>query len=193
MNKKIFQTLLDNNYSYITIFGTSLLVIFTTDFESALWMVIIISIMILLSSILVFLLSKIVSKKWLVFFILIINGAIISLMEIFLKSYLYNVIRSIGLYLPILVANGLVMIYNYQFVYKEKIKTIMIGNIIIIGLLFIIACLLTLSRYVLSLIIPAVNSTIGGMMLVGLILGIFQSLKIWIIENKKKGKVINNE
>lgn len=193
MNKKIFQTLLDNNYSYITIFGTSLLVIFTTDFESALWMVIIISIMILLSSILVFLLSKIVSKKWLVFFILIINGAIISLMEIFLKSYLYNVIRSIGLYLPILVANGLVMIYNYQFVYKEKIKTIMIGNIIIIGLLFIIVCLLTLSRYVLSLIIPAVNSTIGGMMLVGLILGIFQSLKIWIIENKKKGKVINNE
>ncbi len=193
MNKKIFQTLLDNNYSYITIFGTSLLVIFTTDFESALWMVIIISIMILLSSILVFLLSKIVSKKWLVFFILIINGAIISLMEIFLKSYLYNVIRSIGLYLPILVANGLVMIYNYQFVYKEKIKTIMIGNIIIIGLLFIIVCLLTLSRYVLSLIIPAVNSTIGGMILVGLILGIFQSLKIWIIENKKKGKVINNE
>lgn len=193
MNKKIFQTLLDNNYSYITFFGTSLLVIFTTDFESALWMVIIISIMILLSSILVFLLSKIVSKKWLVFFILIINGAIISLMEIFLKSYLYNVIRSIGLYLPILVANGLVMIYNYQFVYKEKIKTIMIGNIIIIGLLFIIVCLLTLSRYVLSLIIPAVNSTIGGMMLVGLILGIFQSLKIWIIENKKKGKVINNE
>lgn len=193
MNKKIFQTLLDNNYSYITVFGTSLLVIFTTDFESALWMVIIISIMILLSSILVFLLSKIVSKKWLVFFILIINGAIISLMEIFLKSYLYNVIRSIGLYLPILVANGLVMIYNYQFVYKEKIKTIMIGNIIIIGLLFIIVCLLTLSRYVLSLIIPAVNSTIGGMMLVGLILGIFQSLKIWIIENKKKGKVINNE
>lgn len=193
MNKKIFQTLLDNNYSYITIFGTSLLVIFTTDFESALWMVIIISIMILLSSILVFLLSKIVSKKWLVFFILIINGAIISLMEIFLKSYLYNVIRSIGLYLPILVANGLVMIYNYQFVYKEKIKTIMIGNIIIIGLLFIIVCLLTLSRYVLSLIIPAVNSTIGGMMLVGLILGIFQSLKIWIIENKKKGKMINNE
>lgn len=193
MNKKIFQTLLDNNYSYITIFGTSLLVIFTTDFESALWMVIIISIMILLSSILVFLLSKIVSKKWLVFFILIINGAIISLMEIFLKSYLYNVIRSIGLYLPILVANGLVMIYNYQFVYKEKFKTIMIGNIIIIGLLFIIVCLLTLSRYVLSLIIPAVNSTIGGMMLVGLILGIFQSLKIWIIENKKKGKVINNE
>lgn len=193
MNKKIFQTLLDNNYSYITIFGTSLLVIFTTDFESALWMVIIISIMILLSSILVFLLSKIVSKKWLVFFILIINGAIISLMEIFLKSYLYNVIRSIDLYLPILVANGLVMIYNYQFVYKEKIKTIMIGNIIIIGLLFIIVCLLTLSRYVLSLIIPAVNSTIGGMILVGLILGIFQSLKIWIIENKKKGKVINNE
>ena len=193
MNKKIFQTLLDNNYSYITVFGTSLLVIFTTDFESALWMVIIISIMILLSSILVFLLSKIVSKKWLVFFILIINGAIISLMEIFLKSYLYNVIRSIGLYLPILVANGLVMIYNYQFVYKEKIKIIMIGNIIIIGLLFIIVCLLTLSRYVLSLIIPAVNSTIGGMMLVGLILGIFQSLKIWIIENKKKGKVINNE
>lgn len=193
MNKKIFQTLLDNNYSYITVFGTSLLVIFTTDFESALWMVIIISIMILLSSILVFLLSKIVSKKWLVFFILIINGAIISLMEIFLKSYLYNVIRSIGLYLPILVANGLVIIYNYQFVYKEKIKTIMIGNIIIIGLLFIIFCLLTLSRYVLSLIIPAVNSTIGGMMLVGLILGIFQSLKIWIIENKKKGKVINNE
>lgn len=193
MNKKIFQTLLDNNYSYITIFGTSLLVIFTTDFESALWMVIIISIMILLSSILVFLLSKIVSKKWLVFFILIINGAIISLMEIFLKSYLYNVIRSIGLYLPILVANGLVMIYNYQFVYKEKIKTIMIGNIIIIGLLFIIVCLLTLSRYVLSLIIPAVNSTIGGMILVGLVLGIFQSLKIWIIENKKKGKVINNE
>lgn len=193
MNKKIFQTLLDNNYSYITIFGTSLLVIFTTDFESALWMVIIISIMILLSSILVFLLSKIVSKKWLVFFVLIINGAIISLMEIFLKSYLYNVIRSIGLYLPILVANGLVMIYNYQFVYKEKIKTIMIGNIIIIGLLFIIVCLLTLSRYVLSLIIPAVNSTIGGMMLVGLILGIFQSLKIWIIENKKKGKMINNE
>lgn len=193
MNKKIFQTLLDNNYSYITVFGTSLLVIFTTDFESALWMVIIISIMILLSSILVFLLSKIVSKKWLVFFILIINGAIISLMEIFLKSYLYNVIRSIGLYLPILVANGLVMIYNYQFVYKEKIKTIMIGNIIIIGLLFIIVCLLTLSRYVLSLIIPAVNSTIGGMILVGLILGIFQSLKIWIIENKKKGKVINNE
>lgn len=193
MNKKIFQTLLDNNYSYITIFGTSLLVIFTTDFESALWMVIIISIMILLSSILVFLLSKIVSKNWLVFFILIINGAIISLMEIFLKSYLYNVIRSIGLYLPILVANGLVMIYNYQFVYKEKIKTIMIGNIIIIGLLFIIVCLLTLSRYVLSLIIPAVNSTIGGMILVGLILGIFQSLKIWIIENKKKGKVINNE
>lgn len=193
MNKKIFQTLLDNNYSYITIFGISLLVIFTTDFESALWMVIIISIMILLSSILVFLLSKIVSKKWLVFFILIINGAIISLMEIFLKSYLYNVIRSIGLYLPILVANGLVMIYNYQFVYKEKIKTIMIGNIIIIGLLFIIVCLLTLSRYVLSLIIPAVNSTIGGMMLVGLILGIFQSLKIWIIENKKKGKMINNE
>ncbi len=193
MNKKIFQTLLDNNYSYITIFGISLLVIFTTDFESALWMVIIISIMILLSSILVFLLSKIVSKKWLVFFILIINGAIISLMEIFLKSYLYNVIRSIGLYLPILVANGLVMIYNYQFVYKEKIKTIMIGNIIIIGLLFIIVCLLTLSRYVLSLIIPAVNSTIGGMILVGLILGIFQSLKIWIIENKKKGKVINNE
>lgn len=193
MNKKIFQTLLDNNYSYITVFGTSLLVIFTTDFESALWMVIIISIMILLSSILVFLLSKIVSKKWLVFFILIINGAIISLMEIFLKSYLYNVIRSIGLYLPILVANGLVMIYNYQFVYKEKIKTIMIGNIIIIGLLFIIVCLLTLSRYVLSLIFPAVNSTIGGMMLVGLILGIFQSLKIWIIENKKKGKVINNE
>ncbi len=193
MNKKIFQTLLDNNYSYITVFGTSLLVIFTTDFESALWMVIIISIMILLSSILVFLLSKIVSKKWLVFFILIINGAIISLMEIFLKSYLYNVIRSIGLYLPILVANGLVIIYNYQFVYKEKIKTIMIGNIIIIGLLFIIVCLLTLSRYVLSLIIPAVNSTIGGMMLVGLILGIFQSLKIWIIENKKKGKVINNE
>lgn len=193
MNKKIFQTLLDNNYSYITVFGTSLLVIFTTDFESALWMVIIISIMILLSSILVFLLSKIVSKKWLVFFILIINGAIISLMEIFLKSYLYNVIRLIGLYLPILVANGLVIIYNYQFVYKEKIKTIMIGNIIIIGLLFIIVCLLTLSRYVLSLIIPAVNSTIGGMMLVGLILGIFQSLKIWIIENKKKGKVINNE
>lgn len=193
MNKKIFQTLLDNNYSYITVFGTSLLVIFTTDFESALWMVIIISIMILLLSILVFLLSKIVSKKWLVFFILIINGAIISLMEIFLKSYLYNVIRSIGLYLPILVANGLVMIYNYQFVYKEKIKTIMIGNIIIIGLLFIIVCLLTLSRYVLSLIIPAVNSTIGGMILVGLILGIFQSLKIWIIENKKKGKVINNE
>lgn len=193
MNKKIFQTLLDNNYSYITVFGTSLLVIFTTDFESALWMVIIISIMILLLSILVFLLSKIVSKKWLVFFILIINGAIISLMEIFLKSYLYNVIRSIGLYLPILVANGLVMIYNYQFVYKEKIKTIMIGNIIIIGLLFIIVCVLTLSRYVLSLIIPAVNSTIGGMMLVGLILGIFQSLKIWIIENKKKGKVINNE
>ncbi len=193
MNKKIFQTLLDNNYRYITVFGTSLLVIFTTDFESALWMVIIISIMILLSSILVFLLSKIVSKKWLVFFILIINGAIISLMEIFLKSYLYNVIRSIGLYLPILVANGLVIIYNYQFVYKEKIKTIMIGNIIIIGLLFIIVCLLTLSRYVLSLIIPAVNSTIGGMMLVGLILGIFQSLKIWIIENKKKGKVINNE
>ena len=193
MNKKIFQTLLDNNYSYITVFGTSLLVIFTTDFESALWMVIIISIMILLSSILVFLLSKIVSKKWLVFFILIINGAIISLMEIFLKSYLYNVIRSIGLNLPILVANGLVMIYNYQFVYKEKIKTIMIGNIIIIGLLFIIVCLLTLSRYVLSLIIPAVNSTIGGMILVGLILGIFQSLKIWIIENKKKGKVINNE
>ena len=193
MNKKIFQTLLDNNYSYITIFGISLLVIFTTDFDRALWMVIIISIMILLSSILVFLLSKIVSKKWLVFFILIINGAIISLMEIFLKSYLYNVIRSIGLYLPILVANGLVMIYNYQFVYKEKIKTIMIGNIIIIGLLFIIVCLLTLSRYVLSLIIPAVNSTIGGMMLVGLILGIFQSLKIWIIENKKKGKMINNE
>lgn len=193
MNKKIFQTLLDNNYSYITIFGTSLLVIFTTDFESALWMVIIISMMILLSSILVFLLSKIVSKNWLVFFILIINGAIISLMEIFLKSYLYNVIRSIGLYLPILVANGLVMIYNYQFVYKEKIKTIMIGNIIIIGLLFTIVCLLTLSRYVLSLIIPAVNSTIGGMILVGLILGIFQSLKIWIIENKKKGKVINNE
>ena len=95
--------------------------------------------------------------------------------------------------MPILVANGLVMIYNYQFVYKEKIKTIMIGNIIIIGLLFIIVCLLTLSRYVLSLIIPAVNSTIGGMILVGLILGIFQSLKIWIIENKKKGKVINNE
>ncbi len=124
MKKKfnLFNWLFDGNPVFSMLLGMCTTLAITTTFENGLIMGISVTVVLLLSSIIVSLISKYVSDDLRIPSYIIIIATIVTAIEILLRKYSVTVYDALGVYLPLITVNCIILGRILSFASKNKVK-----------------------------------------------------------------------
>lgn len=212
--KKILNGIFLENPLFALALGLVPALALTNNFETAYIIGIIIIIVLVLSSFIISLLRKAIPSNVDIAVYLIIIGTVVTGIKIFLQSYLPKLVDSLGIYLPIIVIDSIILGRAINVFSKEKVGKSLL-DALLIGIKFLIALvLISLLREVIGsntitimdkispltgyrmiyeifpknnmIPISIIKDPAGAFIIVGILIGIFESIRL------RKG-VVKNE
>jgi len=180
----MLSTCLKSDNLPLTIMGLCPLLLVTTSTLNALFMGSIFLIVLLLSSVILFLIRHLIPNTMKLPMILLLTSSVVVLVDLTLSAYFYEWHLALGIYVPLLSLNCLVLINADENVLRNSLKdaigqTLMLG-VSIIGLLFLVGMI----RDIMSESIFSGNGFIifsmapGAFLALGLIIALLNYLNI---------------
>jgi electron transport complex protein RnfE len=107
--KKFFKSIIDENPIFVSILGLCSALAITTKFENAYLMGICVIIVLLFSNIVISLIRKLVPDNVKIPVFILIIGTFVTIVEILLKEFVPELHKVLGIYLPLIVVNCIVL------------------------------------------------------------------------------------
>ncbi len=203
MNKIIKQfkdAAILNNPTFIQVLGMCPTLATTTSAKNALGMGLAATAVLILSNVIISLLRKIIpSQVRIASYIVIISGAVTAI-ELLMKAYLVDLYDSLGIFIPLIVVNCIILARAEAFASKNTVFSSFIDGIAtglgFTGALFIVGCIRELlgagSIFGIVLLPEALHATIfimapGAFLTLGAVIAAVQKIKK-TLENKKKSE-----
>ena len=136
--KRILNGIISENPTFVLLLGLCPALAVTTKFENAYLMGLCVMIVLLFTNIVVSLIKKFVNENVKIPVFILIIGTFVTTLEILLEKYIPNLYEALGVYLPLIVVNCIVLGRAIQVASKESIKNSIL-DAIGVGLGFTIA------------------------------------------------------
>lgn len=148
--KRILKGIISENPTFVLLLGLCPALAVTTKFENAYLMGICVIIVLLFSNIIVSIIKKHVNENVKIPVFILIIGTFVTTLEILLEKYIPNLYEALGIYLPLIVVNCIVLGRAIEVASKESVKNSIL-DAIGVGLGFTLAIsLIALIREVLG-------------------------------------------
>ena len=204
MNKIIKQfkdAAILNNPTFIQVLGMCPTLATTTSAENALGMGLAATAVLILSNVMISLLRKIIPNQVrIASYIVIISGAVTAI-ELLMKAYLVDLYDSLGIFIPLIVVNCIILARAEAFASKNNVFSSFIDGVAtglgFTGALFIVGCIRELlgagSIFGIAILPEALHATIfimapGAFLTLGAVIALVQKIKK-TLENKKKAEI----
>ncbi|MBR6645680.1 MAG: electron transport complex subunit E [Clostridia bacterium] len=204
MNKIIKQfkdAAILNNPTFIQVLGMCPTLATTTSAENALGMGLAATAVLILSNVIISLLRKIIPNQVrIASYIVIISGAVTAI-ELLMKAYLVDLYDSLGIFIPLIVVNCIILARAEAFASKNNVFSSFIDGVAtglgFTGALFIVGCIRELlgagSIFGIAILPEALHATIfimapGAFLTLGAVIALVQKIKK-TLENKKKAEI----
>ena len=136
--KRILNGIISENPTFVLLLGLCPALAVTTKFENAYLMGLCVMIVLLFTNIVVSLIKKFVNENVKIPVFILIIGTFVTTLEILLEKYIPNLYEALGVYLPLIVVNCIVLGRAIQVASKESVKNSIL-DAIGVGLGFTIA------------------------------------------------------
>lgn len=120
--KKILNGIIDENPVFVLLLGLCSTLAITTKVENAILMGICVLIVLLFSNITVSIIKKLVPENVKIPVYILIIGTFVTILEILLKNYIPALFEILGIYLPLIVVNCIVLGRAISVASKESVK-----------------------------------------------------------------------
>lgn len=148
--KRILKGIISENPTFVLLLGLCPALAVTTKFENAYLMGLCVMIVLLFSNIIVSIIKKHVNENVKIPVFILIIGTFVTTLEILLEKYIPNLYEALGIYLPLIVVNCIVLGRAIEVASKESVKNSIL-DAIGVGLGFTLAIsLIALIREVLG-------------------------------------------
>ena len=148
--KIILNGIINENPTFVLLLGLCPALAVTTKFENAYLMGLCVMIVLLFSNIIVSIIKKHVNENVKIPVFILIIGTFVTTLEILLEKYIPNLYEALGIYLPLIVVNCIVLGRAIEVASKESVKNSIL-DAIGVGLGFTLAIsLIALIREVLG-------------------------------------------
>ena len=208
MNKIIKQfkdAAILNNPTFIQVLGMCPTLATTTSAENALGMGLAATAVLILSNVIISLLRKIIPNQVrIASYIVIISGAVTAI-ELLMKAYLVDLYDSLGIFIPLIVVNCIILARAEAFASKNTVFSSFIDGVAtglgITGALFIIGCIRELlgagSIFGIAILPEALHGAIfimapGAFLTLGTVIAAVQKIKK-TLENRKNTEAVQND
>ena len=148
--KRILKGIISENPTFVLLLGLCPALAVTTKFENAYLMGLCVMVVLLFSNIIVSIIKKHVNENVKIPVFILIIGTFVTTLEILLEKYIPNLYEALGIYLPLIVVNCIVLGRTIEVASKESVKNSIL-DAIGVGLGFTLAIsLIALIREVLG-------------------------------------------
>lgn len=148
--KRILKGIISENPTFVLLLGLCPALAVTTKFENAYLMGLCVMVVLLFSNIIVSIIKKHVNENVKIPVFILIIGTFVTTLEILLEKYIPNLYEALGIYLPLIVVNCIVLGRAIEVASKESVKNSIL-DAIGVGLGFTLAIsLIALIREVLG-------------------------------------------
>lgn len=121
--KKIINIIIKENPTFVLLLGLCPALAVTTKVENALLMGVCVLLILLFTNIIVSIIKKLIPKNVKIPVFVLIIGTFVTVVEILLKDYLPDLHKALGVYLPLIVVNCIVLGRALSVASKSNIKT----------------------------------------------------------------------
>ncbi len=199
--KQFKEAAILNNPTFIQVLGMCPTLATTTSAKNALGMGLAATAVLILSNVIISLLRKIIPNQVrIASYIVIISGAVTAI-ELLMKAYLVDLYDSLGIFIPLIVVNCIILARAEAFASKNTVFSSFIDGIAtglgFTGALLIVGCVRELlgagSVFGVTLLPEAFHATIfimapGAFLTLGAVIAAVQKIRITLDKKKKEEK-----
>lgn len=190
MLKTIKDGIIDENPTFVQLLGMCPTLAVTTSLKNGIGMGLSVTFVLILSNVLVSLLRKIIPQKIRIAAYVVIIATFVTIVDLLLKAYIPSLSKSLGLFIPLIVVNCIILARAEAFASKNTVIRsaadglgMGIGFTIALSLISAIREILgngTLFDIPLGISSPAIIMILppGGFLTLGIILGIINVIKM---------------
>lgn len=176
--------LIKENPTFVMLIGMCPTIAITTNITNALGMGVSVIFVLFFSNLFISLIRKIVPNEIRIPVFIVIIATLVTIVQMLLKAYLPGVEKALGVFVDLIVVNCLILGRAEAFASKNDPVSSMV-DAIGMGLGFMVAiCIVSIFRQLLGMVVPMFQTTIGGFLILGLIIGIVQSIRLSIKPKK---------
>jgi electron transport complex protein RnfE len=186
---KIFLNgLIYENPVFVMMIGMCPAIAITTNIQDAICMGLSVIFVLFFSNLIISCIKKIVPNEIRIPVYIVIIASLVTVVKLILKAYFAEIDEALGVFISLIVVNCLILGRAESFASKNNPIDSMI-DALGMGLGFTVSIIIIAAiRQGLSKFMPVFATTVGGFLILGLILGVIQSAKIVFI-NKKPTKL----
>lgn len=204
--KQFKEAAILNNPTFIQVLGMCPTLATTTSAKNALGMGLAATAVLILSNVIISLLRKIIPNQVrIASYIVIISGAVTAI-ELLMKAYLVDLYDSLGIFIPLIVVNCIILARAEAFASKNTVFSSFIDGIAtglgFTGALLIVGCVRELlgagSVFGVTLLPEAFHATIfimapGAFLTLGAVIAAVQKIRITLDKKKKEEKTVRRQ
>ena len=139
--KQLKEGILDNNPTLVQLLGMCPTLATTTSVENAIGMGLAATVVLIFSNLFVSLLRRFIPKEARIAAFIVIISGFVTMVELLMKAFLYSLYQSLGIFIPLIVVNCIILARAEAFASKNKPLPSAIDGLVM-GLGFTFALLL---------------------------------------------------
>ena len=127
--KKLFNSIIKENPTFVLLLGLCPALAVTTKFENAYLMGICVLFILLVSNTIISIIKKLIPENVKIPCYILIIGTTVTITEIILKKYIPDLYNALGIYLPLIVVNCIVLGRALLVASKESVKNTILDSL----------------------------------------------------------------
>lgn len=194
MNKKniFLNGIFKENPTFVMLLGMCPTIAITTNVVDALGMGCAVIFVLLFSNLFISLIRKIVPTDIRIPVYIVIIATLVTIVQLILQAYFPVLNEALGTFVALIVVNCLILGRAEAFASKNN-PLFAVIDALGMGIGFTLAIMIVaLIRQLLGMMIPIFTTKVGGFLVLGLVIGIIQSIKIVVTNNKKIKMEVNH-
>lgn len=194
MNKKniFLNGIFKENPTFVMLLGMCPTIAITTNVADALGMGCAVIFVLLFSNLFISLIRKIVPTDIRIPVYIVIIATLVTIVQLILQAYFPVLNEALGTFVALIVVNCLILGRAEAFASKNN-PLFAVIDALGMGIGFTLAIMIVaLIRQLLGMMIPIFTTKVGGFLVLGLVIGIIQSIKIVVTNNKKIKMEVNH-
>ena len=188
MNNKLkifLNGIIYENPVFVMLIGMCPTIAITTNIKDALGMGLSVLFVLFFSNLIISSIKKIVPNEIRIPVYIVIIASLVTVVKMLLKAYFPVLDEALGTFVSLIVVNCLILGRAESFASKNNPVDSMI-DALGMGLGFTLAIFIIAGiRQILSLFMPVFSTSVGGFIILGLVIGIIQSIKISVLDSKQ--------
>lgn len=188
MNNKLkifLNGIIYENPVFVMLIGMCPTIAITTNIKDALGMGLSVLFVLLFSNLIISSIKKFIPNEIRIPVYIVIIATLVTVVKMFLKAYFPLLDEALGTFVSLIVVNCLILGRAESFASKNNPVDSMI-DALGMGLGFTLAIFIIAGiRQILSLFMPVFATSVGGFIILGLVIGIIQSIKVFIFDTKQ--------